>query len=218
MTPTRGLALLLAAAAAAGCVRIGSATTRELRTYDLLPEPAPGPPAPAAGPEVLEVRPFTVDPALDRDELVWRRGAVESGAYEGHRWARPPAEAARAIFADAFARAGVCAVVAAEPAPREPDFVLRAHLARCDEVDAGAAWRGQVEVRVSLARRQGGEELLRKTYAATEPAARRNPGEVVAALGRALRRVAAEAARDAGAALARARGDEEERMDGAEGR
>lgn len=173
-----GAAILLA-----GCISVGSSgPPAERRAYDLLPDPAPGEPAPADGPEVLWVEPFTADPALDREEIVWRRGAVESGAWENHRWVRPPAEAVRSLLADAIARSGACAAVATEPRPLGADYHLRGHLARCDEADAGDEWTGVLEVRVCVVRVRDGAEVLRRTYARVERAPQRNPLGVVRAL------------------------------------
>jgi ABC-type uncharacterized transport system auxiliary subunit len=202
MSFPRAACASLLAALAAGCISVGGdGRPVDRRAYDLLPERPGDPPAapvPAEGPETLWVEPFTTDAALDREEVVWRRGGVESGAWEHHRWARPPAEAVRGLVADALARGGVCAVVATDPRPLGADYHLRGHLARCDEEDAGDRWTGVLELRVALVRTRDGTEVLRRTYARVEPAAARNPPGVV----RALRAAAAAAARDLAAAVA----------------
>ena len=184
------------ALASAGCISVGgSGTPPDRRAYDLLPEPSPTEPAEADGPEVIWVEPFTADKALERDEIVWRRGAVESGAWEHHRWARPPAEAIRALLSDALARSGACAAVATEPRPALADYRLGGHLSRCDESDAEDGWTGVLEVRVALVRTSDGAEVMRRTYSVVEKAPQRNPLGVVRAL-----RAAAE---KAGKALAK---------------
>ncbi len=186
----------LLAAALAGCISVGGGGEPvERRAYDLQPG-LPTDPAMAGGPEVLWVEPFTIDRALDRDEIVWRRGGVESGAYGNHRWARPPAEAVRAVLADALARSGACAVVATDPRAERPDYLLRGHLVRCEEADEGEAWSGVLEVRVVVVRVRDGEEVLRRTYGRSEKAKARNPEGVVRALKAALDAVAAECAAD----------------------
>jgi len=199
MSPARA-AVAVPLLLAAGCISVGGeGKPVDRRAYDLLPEPAAGAPAAAEGPESLWVEPFTADPALDREELVWRRGGVESGAWEHHRWARPPAEAVRGLVADALARRGVCAVVATEPRAHGADYRLRGHLSRCDEEDAGEKWTGVLEIRVALVRSSDGAEILRRTCARVEPAAARNPHGVV----RALRAAAGVVARDLAEEVAR---------------
>ncbi len=167
----------------AGCFSLGGAGKPvEVRSFDLQP-PLPAAAAPdAEGPESIWVEPFSMDPALDRREIVWRRGGGEAGAWERYSWARPPAEAVRSILADALVRTGACAVVATEPRVPDPDYVLRGHLARFEEVDGEKEWSGVLEVRVVLVRTSDGEEILRRTYVRTEKAAARNPGAVVRAL------------------------------------
>ncbi len=133
--------------------------------------------------------------------MVWRRGAAEAGAWERFLWARPPADAVRAFVADALVRAGTCAVVAAEPRAIAPDYSLRGHVERFEEVDGTASWAGELEVRVVLVRRSDGEEILRRTYARSERAPARNPGAVAEALKVGLGSVAGQVARDVKAVL-----------------
>jgi ABC-type uncharacterized transport system auxiliary subunit len=197
--------LLLAPAllAAAGCLRFGGTEPPlEVRSFDLQPPlPAAVPPE-AEGEEVLWVEPFDADPALDREEMVWRRAGEESGAYERYRWARPPAEAVREVLADALARSGIFAVVATDPRALRADYLLRGHLARFEEVDGEKGWEGAVEVRVVLLRAADGEEVLRRTYARSEAAPARNPAGVVRALHAGLDAVAATLDEDVRRALA----------------
>ena len=196
------LAAALAALAAPACIHVGTGETPvERRAFDLRPPLPEGVPVEAEGPETLWVEPFSADPAVDRDEIVWRRGPVESGAYASYRWARPPAEAVRDVLADHLARSGAFAVVATEPRPPAPDFALRGHLVRCEESDAGEAWSGVVEVRIALFRSRDGSEVLRRTYARSERAARRNPEGVAEAVRKALEEIGVSLAEDVRAAL-----------------
>jgi ABC-type uncharacterized transport system auxiliary subunit len=191
------VAALVLALLSPGCLSFGAkGEPLEVRSFDLQP-PMPDPyPPETEGMESLWVEPFSVDPALDRSEIVWRRGGGEAGAWERYTWARPPAEAVRAVLADALARSGACAVVATEPRVLSADYVLRGHLVRFEEVDGAEAWGGAFEVRVALVRASDGEEILRRTYAGVEKAPARNPGGVVAALrsclGAAARRLVAD--------------------------
>lgn len=197
-----GLGLAALVLTAPGCLGLGGGEPVAVREWDLLPEgPTPPTSARVEGLPRVQLPPFTVDPVLDRDALVWRRGEVEVGAYSGQRWARPPQEAAREVLAAALRRAtdGALAVVTSPPAT-DPHYVLAGHLARCEEVDRGARWYGVVEVRVVLARPDG-VELLHRTYRAEAPAHPRNPAGVVAALRRALNEVGLALGQDAAAAL-----------------
>ena len=193
----RSVAVLLFAVNCAGCISIGKGgEPPDRRSYDLLaPIPAGNPPA-AEGPETILVEPFTVDPGLDREEIVWRRGAAEGGAYENYRWVRPPEEGVRTVLADALRRAGVAAAVVADPATAHPDYRLRGHLARCDEVDEGAVWAGVIEVHLALSRESDAQEILRRVYARRVAAAARNPTAVVEAIRKGLDEIAADLVKD----------------------
>jgi len=197
--------LLALALAGPGCFSLGG-SPGEVHEYDLRPVSAEthAAVAPVATPTTLEVEAFSVDEALDREGIFWRRG-VETGAYATHRWARPPQEAVRDVLAAALRGALAPVVVAMEPKLADPDLVLRAHLSRCEEVDREDHWLGVVELRVILLRRDG-VELLRRTYLEEERAQARNPLGVVEALDRALGRLARDVARD----IRRSRGIEDE--------
>jgi ABC-type uncharacterized transport system auxiliary subunit len=199
MSPRRAILplVLAAAAASAGCIRLGgSGAPLERRSFDLQPPaPAPEPPETEAL-ETLWVEPFGVDPALARTEMVWRRTGGEAGAYERYTWARPPEEQVRAVLADALYRSGAFAVVATEPRALTAEYALRGHLVRFEEVDGGKEWAGALEVRVALLRVSDGTEVLRRVYAGTERASARNPGGVVEALRIALAAAGRELARD----------------------
>ncbi len=188
--------LLLLALPLAGCITIGGGEGEaERRSYDLVaPFPA-GPLPPADGPEVLAVEPFSVDAALDREEIVWRSGPVESGAWGNFRWVRPPERGMREILASAVARSGAVAVVATDPAPSAADFRMRGHLARCEEEDGPDGWWGVLEVRIEVGAGPG-REILRRTYARREKAAARNPTAVVEALRKAAEGMSLEVATD----------------------
>jgi len=188
---------------AAGCFSLGGGGKPvETRSFDLQPPmPSPEPPE-AFGPEVLWVEPFSVDPALDRREIVWRRGQGETGAWERYTWARPPAEAVREFAAHALRGSGACAVVATEPRVPAPDFILRGHVARFEEVDGEKEWSGALEIRVALVRASDGEEILRRTYAGSGKAVARNPAAVVMVLRSGLEAVNQRLAEDVAEALA----------------
>jgi ABC-type uncharacterized transport system auxiliary subunit len=180
-----------------------------VRSFDLQPPLPPAAPPDAEGAEVLWVEPFGSDPALDREEMVWRRPGEESGAYERYRWSRPPAEAVRAVLADHLARSGAFAAVATDPRALGAEYLLRGHLARFEEVDGEGGWSGVAEVRVVLLRAADGEEILRRTYSRAEPAPARNPGGVVKALHAGLDAIGAALVADVRRAMEAERGTRE---------
>jgi uncharacterized lipoprotein YmbA len=199
-------ALLVAAVvAAAGCITVGGESASPVSEYDLVPEQPRAPPAVAAltTRTTLQLEPFGASELLDREGIVWRRDDVEVGSYVTHRWARPPEQAVRAALATTLRRAFAPGAVAAEPRLADPDFVIRASLTRCEEVDRGDRWFGVIELHLTLARRDG-VELLRRTYAGEELARMRHPRAVVVALRHVLGRIADDVARDVVAASSRA--------------
>ncbi|MHC4820903.1 MAG: ABC-type transport auxiliary lipoprotein family protein [Planctomycetota bacterium] len=177
----RNAALLLAVFLLSGCVTIGGEEPVEERIYDIVLSVPTGEGIEAEGPESLQVAPFSVDPALDRDEMVWRQGEVESGAWGHHRWARPPAVMARSAVTATLRGAAVCAVVASEPETESADYVLRAHLERFEEMDREDGWYGLVTLTLTMDARDG-REVLRRTVSVEERAEKRHPKAVAVAL------------------------------------
>jgi uncharacterized lipoprotein YmbA len=218
----RGVALasLIASTSLAGCFSLGGSPGEPVRIYDISPAaPTPrgldstavlrgadeGNPSVAGGPEVLVVEPFTVDASLDVESIVWRSGDVDAGAYEGHRWARLPADIVRGYLADALREAAVTAVVATDPVPEGVDFILRGHLERFDERDIAGKWEGVLLFEVALVRRVDGIEFLRRRVHLVEPSPERNPKGTVQALREALRKAGISLAAEVASALDRAR-------------
>lgn len=197
-------ALLLAPT---GCFSLGEdEPPAPERAYDASPALRRGERAEPRRAGALQVEPFTADAPLAQLEIAWRRGDVEAGAYRDHRWVRPPASAARDAVAEALRDAGVCEVVATEPALVEaPDWVVEGHLSRFGEVDRGARWLGVVELTLVLRDREG-RERWRQTYARTRVTEQRNPLGVAVAVSEALREVAERVAQDVERVLAAAEG------------
>ncbi|MHC4922944.1 MAG: ABC-type transport auxiliary lipoprotein family protein [Planctomycetota bacterium] len=164
----RNAALLLAVFLLSGCVTIGGEEPVEERIYDIVLSVPTGEGIEAEGPESLQVAPFSVDPALDRDEMV-------------HRWARPPAVMARSAVTATLRGAAVCAVVASEPETESADYVLRAHLERFEEMDREDGWYGLVTLTLTMDARDG-REVLRRTVSVEERAEKRHPKAVAVAL------------------------------------
>ena len=203
--PPRQLLLLALVPLLSGCLSLGGREEgAPIHTYDLCVGPAEPPPVELVADDApsLQVEPFTADPLLQGEGLVWRRGQVEVGAYRSFRWARAPQDALRDALAGALGQETAAVRVATEPPLPDPTWRLRGHLARCEELDRGDRWVGVLELHLSLTGAQDMQELWRRTYRVEEPAHPRNPPGVALALHRACERITAAAAADVRALLA----------------
>lgn len=204
---TRAPLALAATLVLSGCISFSAGAANQLpdlHEYDLAaPREAERPAGrPGARPgRALQVARFGVSEVIDRQELVWRKDELAVGAYSMHRWARPPEEAARHVLAAAVAAARPGLTVATELEAGDPGWVLEGHLVRCEEVDRGDRWFAVLELHLVLEDARG-QELLRRAWAVEEDVHPRNPPGVVAALRRALLRVAEEAGDELARAIA----------------
>lgn len=209
-TPERGQRAALVAVVAllqAGCISLSPGGKRgglpDLHEYDLA-APTEAVARPGGGPErpALQLEPFSAADVIDRQELVWRAGDTQVGAYSMHRWARPPEEAVREALAASLADALPGVTVASALEASDPEWLLLGHLERCEEVDRGGQWSAVLEAHLVLRDREG-TEVLRRSYAIEEEVRPRNPQAVIAALRRALVRLLEEATPDLAHAIER---------------
>jgi hypothetical protein len=82
----------------------------------------------------------------------------------------------------------------------QPPFEVTGHIRRLEEIDDPQQWSAAIGLDLTVSR--AGAVLLQKSYAETEPAEKRNPEAVAAALSRALGRILDQMLRELSTATA----------------
>jgi len=186
-------ALLAGLALLGGCgVSIGPKEIPEVTYYHLtMSEPAS---APVRYDLVLAVRPFSQEPALDRDGIRYRESDVEGGYYRSHQWAEPVYSMVRGALQADLAGSGMFKQVVLLDQSGYADVMLAGEVIRFEEEDRPDGWFGVVEVAVDILRRddsetgeEGGDRVvLSRRYRGEARAEGSAVSDVVRALSRAL--------------------------------
>ena len=174
--------LVLACAALSACSVLGSRPTPETRYYTLT---VPGEPAVRLA-RAVKIGTFTIDQPYASERFAYRTSPYALEYYTYHRWAGNPRTIVAAAARDYVERA-------AAPGAH-PSLEMQGHIRRLEEVDEPAAWSGAVAMDVVVTR--DGTVVLERSYAEAEPAEKRNPEAVAAALSRALGRILDQVLRD----------------------
>ncbi|MDA8165790.1 MAG: ABC-type transport auxiliary lipoprotein family protein [Desulfobacteraceae bacterium] len=159
-------------------------------------------------PVILRVEPFTVSPEYDTDRIVFRNEAYARNTYAYHRWRARPNKLVRDFLARDLRRSGLFLAVFTGENVGQSDYALEGSVEDLLEWDQKAQWLAVLTVDVTLlASRE--EDITRriifqKTFSARQPAARKDPQAIAAAMSQAMASVSGEIIRAVHAAIAAA--------------
>jgi ABC-type uncharacterized transport system auxiliary subunit len=148
---------------------------------------APAMPQQRAGgplPGVLEVPPLRASGIVNERAILYRDGATQLAQYSYHAWVEPPTAMLQHSLMDVLRQAQAFDNVVSPEMRLDRDFELLGTLREWEHVrsDNTAA----IEIDVVLRRVRANQQLLLKTYRASEPAAGDSIDAVVAAFTRGM--------------------------------
>lgn len=167
--------LAIACGALASCSFLAARPTPATRYYTLA---VPGDP-PVRLADGVQIGTFTIDQPYGSEGFAYRSSPYVLEYYTYHRWAGNPRTIVAAAIRDYLERAA--------PTGAKPAFEVQGHIRRLEEVDEPTAWSGAIAIDFVVT--HGGTVVLERSYAESEPAEKRNPEAVAAALSRALGRI-----------------------------
>lgn len=183
----RKIALLLVLAAA-GCF-----TVRYTPVVHLALDIHPAVAAAAPTGKSLGIRPLI--PGLPyKQNVVYRESGHVLSYGENVNWAEAPREVVTRAVADALVATGRFADVGDAADLRSPDLVLTGQIRKFDEVHTAEPWAAECEVRLELRAGLERRAVWAKTLFASEPLPRHDPAGLAEAMGKAVTRVAEQAA------------------------
>jgi ABC-type uncharacterized transport system auxiliary subunit len=196
----RRLSMAILVFGLAGCVTLSrpAPPTFEYR----LDYPAPGGGADAL-PVAVRVARFHAAEPYSRTEIVYREGEHRVSSYAYHRWATEPASMIATLVARDLGASGEYRAVLRRPSAVRADYEIDAEIDALEE-RSGPPCTAHVEIRGLLLRARGGGEpiVFQRPYAADEPCIGNDPGDLVAALSRAVANISTALRRDVHEAIA----------------
>ena len=180
--------ILLAALALAAC--FGGSTSEPTRYYTLAVENISMPESRAKG--SVQVRKFTIDPAYQRANIVYRESAYDFMFYDLDLWASRPEQMVAQVASEYIVRSGLFASVDTR-ATTKPDFELLGHIDAIEEIDEGSSQYARLSLRLTLQKPDSDAPLWEKRFDERQSVSSREPRLVAEAISKLLGKYMEEA-------------------------
>ena len=162
--------ILLAALALAAC--FGGSTSEPTRYYTLAVENISMPESSAKG--SVQVRKFTIDPAYQRANIVYRESAYDFMFYDLDLWASRPDHMITQVVAEYAVKSGLFESVEIK-GNSKPAFEISGNISAIEEVDEGSSQSARLAIEISFRKVDSNEALFEKRYEGKEPMDKREP-------------------------------------------
>ena len=162
--------ILLAALTLTAC--FGGSTSEPSRYYMLAVEDISMPSGNAKG--KVQVRKFTVDPAYQKANIVYRESAYDFMFYDLDLWASRPDHMITQVVAEYAVKSGLFESVEIK-GNSKPAFEISGNISAIEEVDEGSSQYARLAIEISFRKVDSGAPLFEKRYEGKEPMDKREP-------------------------------------------
>ena len=164
------VALFLAALALTAC--FGGSTSEPTRYYMLAVEDISMPNGNAKG--KVQVRKFTVDPAYQKANIVYRESAYDFMFYDLDLWASRPDHMITQVVAEYAVKSNLFESVEIKGSSK-PDFEISGNVSAIEEVDEGSSQYARLAIEISFRKVDSDAPLFEKRYEGKQPMDKREP-------------------------------------------
>ena len=180
--------ILLAALTLTAC--FGGSTSEPSRYYMLAVEDISMPSGNAKG--KVQVRKFTVDPAYQKANIVYRESAYDFMFYDLDLWASRPDHMVTQVVAEYAVKSGLFESVEIK-GNSKPAFEISGNISAIEEVDEGSTQSARLAIEISFRKVDSNEALFEKRYEGKEPMDKREPRAMAEATSKLLGKVMEDA-------------------------
>ena len=164
------VALFLATLALTAC--FGGSTSEPTRYYMLAVEDISMPNGNAKG--KVQVRKFTVDPAYQKANIVYRESAYDFMFYDLDLWASRPDHMITQVVAEYAVKSNLFESVEIKGSSK-PDFEISGNVSAIEEVDEGSSQYARLAIEISFRKVDSDVALFEKRYEGKQPMDKREP-------------------------------------------
>ena len=140
----------------------------------------------------LQVRKFTIEPAYQRANIVYRESAYDFMFYDLDLWASRPEQMGAQVAAEYIVKSGLFASVDTR-ASGKPDFELLGHIEAIEEVDEGSSQYARLSLKLTLQKPDSDQPLWEKRFDERQSVSSREPRLVAEAISKLLGKYMEEA-------------------------
>ena len=162
---TKKIALILFATLLASTLTacLGGGSSEPTKYYTIAVENISMPSAAAFADKRLQVRKFTIEPAYQRTNIVYRESAYDFMFYDLDLWASRPEHMLAQVASEYLAKSNLFKNVESK-ASGKPDFELLGNIVAIEEVDKGSSQYARLAVQLTFRKTESEEALWEKSF------------------------------------------------------
>ncbi|WP_405343087.1 ABC-type transport auxiliary lipoprotein family protein [Fibrobacter sp.] len=142
---------------------LGGGTTEPTRYYTIAIENIQNPSASSFKDKRLQVRKFTIEPAYQRTNIVYRESAYDFMFYDLDLWASRPEHMLAQVAGEYLTRAGIFKSVETKTNGK-PDYELLGNIIAIEEIDEGSSQYARLAIQLTFRKTESDEALWEKTF------------------------------------------------------
>ncbi len=155
--------ILLSAIALSLTACLGGGSSEPTRYYTIAVENIQPPAAGAYADKRLQVRKFTIEPAYQRTNIVYRESAYDFMFYDLDLWASRPEHMMAQVAGEYIAKSGLFKTVETKPTGK-PDFELLGNIVAIEEIDEGSNQYARLAVQLTFRKTESDQAIWEKSF------------------------------------------------------
>lgn len=155
--------ILLSAIALSLTACLGGGSSEPTRYYTIAVENISMPSAGAYADKRIQVRKFTIEPAYQRTNIVYRESAYDFMFYDLDLWASRPEHMMAQVAGEYIAKSGLFKTVETKPTGK-PDYELLGNIIAIEEVDEGSLQYARLAVQLTFRKTESDQAIWEKTF------------------------------------------------------
>lgn len=155
--------IILSALALSLTACLGGGDSEPTKYYTIAVENISMPSAAAFADKRLQVRKFTIEPAYQRTNIVYRESAYDFMFYDLDLWASRPEHMLAQVASEYLAKSNLFKSVETK-ASGKPDFELLGNIVAIEEVDEGSSQYARLAVQFTFRKTESEEALWEKSF------------------------------------------------------
>ena len=156
-------AIILSAIALSLTACLGGGDSEPTKYYTIAVENIQTPSTSAFKDKRLQVRKFTIEPAYQRTNIVYRESAYDFMFYDLDLWASRPEHMLMQVASEYLNKSGLFKSVETKPTSK-PDYELLGNIVAIEEVDEGSSQYARLAIQFTFKKTDSDEALWEKTF------------------------------------------------------
>ena len=155
--------ILLSAIALSLTACLGGGSNEPTRYYTVAVENISIPSAGAFADKRLQVRKFSIEPAYQRTNIVYRESAYDFMFYDLDLWASRPEHMLAQVASEYITKSGLFKSVETKPTGK-PDFEFMGNIIAIEEVDEGSSQYARLAVQLTFRKTESDRAIWEKSF------------------------------------------------------